>query len=67
MTKPVNSNRPGTLPCVGGISDASTLAALAVPAVQVAREAAPPVLVLLRVVVAVLPVPADPVQLRVLA
>ena len=53
MTKPVNSNRPGTLPCAGGISDASTLAALAVPAVQVPREAAPPVLVLLRVVVAV--------------
>ena len=68
MTKPVNANRPGTLPCVAGISGASTLAALAVPAVAVRREAELPVLARLQVVVAVLlPVLADLAQLRVLA
>ena len=41
MTKPVNANRPGTLPCVAGISGASTLAASAAD-----REAVLPVLVL---------------------
>ena len=45
MTKPANSNRPGTLPCVGEISGASTLAASAVP---VGREAAPPALPVLQ-------------------
>ena len=51
MTRPVNSNRPGTLPCVGEISGASTLAALAVPAVEVPREAELPVLALPQVLV----------------
>src|SRR5690348_3912768 len=57
MTRPVRSSRRGTLPCAGGISDASTLAALAVPAVAVGREAAPRVRGLLRVVVRPAPPP----------
>ena len=54
MTKPVNSSRRGTLRSVGAISGASTLVALVV---EVAREAALPVLPLLQVVVDLGPLP----------